>query len=159
MRKAVMASMLVFGMLLAAPAAHAFDSDWRVKGTMLSIDGDESATTMAGLVYGIDFLGMVGAEFDLNTSIVDGEVNAGLSTLDYSATQLGGYGTLTSPGPIYFKAKAGIAYTDVEVGSFSESDSAPAYGIGMGMFGFEIELTRTEWENADVDMLSVSFGF
>lgn len=155
MRKTIVGSMLVLGMMVAAPAAHAFDSDWRVKGSMLSLDGDDSAALNAGIVYGMDFLGMVGAEFDLSTSIVDGEAGP----FDYSATQLGGYATLTTPGPIYFKGKAGLAYNDIEVGNFSESDSAPAYGIGMGFFGFELEYTRTEWEDIDVDMISLSFGF
>lgn len=161
MRKSIVASLLVLGTMVVAPAAHAFDSDWRVKAGMLSIDGDDSAALNAGIVYGIDFLGMIGAEFDLNTSIADGEFPGGA---EYSATQLGGYATLTTPGPIYFKAKAGLAYHDVDAAGFSDSDSAPAFGIGVGMFGFEIEYTRTEYEgffpsSRDVDMISVSYGF
>lgn len=151
--------MLVLGMLVAAPAAQAFDSDWRVKGMAFSIDGDDSPAMNVGVVYGIDFLGMVGAEFEANTSLADGEFDTGLGTVDYSATQLGGYATLTTPGPIYFKGKAGLVYNDIDVGGTSDDDTAPAYGIGMGLFGFEIEYTRTEFQDVDVDMLSVSFGF
>ena len=163
MRKSIIASMLLLGGLVATPAAHALDSDWRVKGAMLSLDGDESAATNVGIVYGIDFLGMFGAEFDLNTTLADGEVSVFGTSVDYSATQLGGYATLTTPGPIYFKAKAGLAYNDIEFSnggnSVSESDSAPSMGVGVGLFGFEIEYTRTEWEDLDVDLLSVSYGF
>ncbi|MDX1444118.1 MAG: hypothetical protein R3270_10170 [Gammaproteobacteria bacterium] len=156
MRKSIIASVLVLGSMLAAPSAMAFDSDWRVKGAAFSVDGDDTAALNAGIVYGIDFLGMIGAEFEANTSIADGEFPGGT---EYSATQLGGYATLTTPGPIYFKAKAGLAYHDVEVGTLSDTDSAPAYGIGLGLFGFELEYTRTEFQETDVDMLSLSFGF
>ena len=153
MRKTILGLLLAFGALAFTPA-HA-DSDWRVKAGMLSVENDDSAATNVGLVYAMDFLGMIGAEFEANTTINDGEILGA----DYSATQLGGYATVTTPGPIYFKAKAGYVYTDADIGGFSESDSDVAYGVGAGFFGLEVEYTRTTFEDLDVDFISVAFGF
>lgn len=155
MRKTILGTLLVFGVLAVTPA-QAFDSDWRVKGGLLSLEDDESAAFNAGVVYAMDFAGMIGAEVEANTSIADGEIVPGL---DYSATQLGGYATLTTPGPIYFKAKAGYVYTDVDTDFGGDSDTDIAYGIGAGFFGFELEYTRTSYEDADIDFLSLAFGF
>lgn len=153
MRKSLIGLLLAFGALAVTPA-HA-DSDWRVKAGMLSVEDDDSAATNVGLVYAMDFLGMIGAEFEANTTVADGEI----SGLDYNATQLGGYATVTTPGPIYFKAKAGYVYTDAEVAGFSDNDTDIAYGVGAGFFGLELEYTRTTYEDLDVDFISVAFGF
>lgn len=155
MRKTVLGMLLAVGALAVTPA-QAFDSDWRVKGGMLSLEDDESAALNAGLVYAIDFVGIIGAEFEGNTSIADGEIVSGV---DYSATQLGGYATLTTPGPIYFKAKAGYVYTDVDTDFGGDSDTDVAYGIGAGFFGFELEYTRTSYNDLDIDFLSLAYGF
>lgn len=155
MRKTILGILLTFGALAVTPA-QAFDSDWRVKGGLLSLEDDESAAFNAGVVYAMDFAGMIGAEVEANTSIADGEI---ISGLDYSATQLGGYATLTTPGPIYFKAKAGYVYTDVDTDFGGDSDTDIAYGIGAGFFGFELEYTRTSYEDVDVDFLSLAYGF
>lgn len=155
MRKTILGTLLVFGVLAVTPA-QAFDSDWRVKGGLLSLEDDESAAFNAGVVYAMDFAGMIGAEVEANTSIADGEIVPGL---DYSATQLGGYATLTTPGPIYFKAKAGYVYTDVDTDFGGDSDTDIAYGIGAGFFGFELEYTRTSYDEGDIDFLSLAYGF
>ncbi len=153
MRKSVIAALLALGALAAAPA-HA-DSDWRVKAGLLSLDGDSSAAKNAGIVYAMDFLGILGAEFEANTSIADGEVGA----VDYSVLQGGAYATLTTPGPIYFKAKAGLVYNDLDVGGFSDNDTSEAFGVGVGFTFVEIEYTRSSINDIDVDFISASFGF
>ncbi len=154
MRNIIIGLSLAFGALAVTPA-QAFDSDWRIKAGLLSLENDDSAATNVGLVYAMDFLGMVGAEIEGNTSIADGE----FGSVDYSATQLGGYATVTTPGPIYFKAKAGYVYTDVDFGGGSENDTDIAYGIGAGFFGFELEYTRTSYDDLDIDFISLAFGF
>lgn len=153
MRKITLGLLFTCAAVLAAPAQA--DSDWRVKAGMLSLEDDDSAATNVGLVYAMDFLGMVGAEFEANTTLNDGD----LAGADYSATQLGGYATLTTPGPIYFKAKAGYVYSDFDIGPFSDNDSDVAYGVGAGFFGFELEYTRTQFNDLDVDFLSLAYGF
>lgn len=157
MRKTIriFGALAVFGLGLAAPSAYAFDSNISVKAGMLSVEDDDSAATQAGIVWGMDFAGMIGAELELNTTIADGEFGPS----DYSATQAGGYAVLMSPGPVYFKGKAGYVYNDFDIGGYSDSDSDVAYGIGVGFFGFEVEYTRSKFMDADVDFLSVSFGF
>lgn len=154
MKKTILGVMLAAGALLATPA-QALDSDLRIKGYMVSVDGDDSAATNLGVVYGLDFLGMIGAEFEASTTISDGEY----AGEDYSVTQVGGFATLMTPGPIYFKAKAGLLYNDFEIGGFSDTNTDPAYGLGLGLFGLEIEYTRSKLGEEDLDMLTVAFGF
>lgn len=136
-------------------SALAFDSDFGVKAGQLSIENDSTSATQVGLVYSMDLAGIFGVEFEGSTTMADGE----FGPLDYSATQLGGYGVVMTPGPIYFKGKAGYVYNDFEVGGASDSDSDVAYGVGVGAFGFEFEYTRSKFQDADVDLLSVSFKF
>lgn len=157
MHKTLIGLLVAGGLLAAAPAqAIVFDSDWRIKGGLLSIENDNDPALNVGVIYAMDFVGIVGAEFEFNTTLRDGE-NA--FSQDYSASQLGGYATLTSPGPIYFKAKAGYVYTDLDTGGASVSDTDASYGIGLGMFGFELEYTRTRFNGSDIDFLSLAFGF
>lgn len=160
--KKALGLVLALGALLAAPA-QAFDSDWRVKGGLMALEDDDSAAMNAGLVYAMDFAGIIGVEFEGNTTISDGEYDVIGGTMDHSSTQLGGYATLTTPGPIYFKAKAGLTYSDVDIGPFSDSGMGEALGIGAGFFGFELEYTRSrvefEGEDLDIDFLSLSYGF
>lgn len=162
MRKSLIGLLLAAGALLAAPA-QAIDSDWRVKAGMLSLENDDSAAINAGLVYAMDFVGIIGAEFEINTSITDGEFDILGTTVDHSTMQLGGYATLTTPGPIYFKAKAGLVHNDVDIGSGNDSSVGEALGVGVGFFGFEVEYTRSTvdfgGEDADIDFISVAFGF
>ncbi len=142
--------------LFVAPAYAIVDTDIGVKAGMLSLDGDTSAAKQAGVVFNFDIVGMVGVEAEFNTTIADGEFGG----VDYSATQLGAYGVLMTPGPVYFKAKAGYLRTDVEFsGIGSDDDQALAYGIGVGFTALEIEYTRTKWNDLDVDIISASFKF
>lgn len=143
--------------------AHAFDSDWRVKAGLLALEDDDSAATNLGLVYAMDFAGIIGAEFEAHTSIADGEYDVLGVSLDHSTRQVGGYATLTTPGPIYFKAKAGLVHSDIDIGPLNDSGVGEAVGIGAGFFGFELEYTRStlefEGEDLDIDYLSLAYGF
>ncbi len=101
---------------------------------------------------------MFGIEGELNTSLADGTFGA----TDYGVTQLGAYGVLMTPGPVYFKAKAGLMYTDVDlVGADATTD--PAYGVGVGfeLFGLvcEVEYAITEANGADADFITIGFKF
>lgn len=162
MRKSIIGLLLTLGVLAATPA-QAFDSDWRVKAGILSLEDDSSSATNVGLVYAMDFAGIIGAEVEANTSIADGDYEVLGVSADHSTTQLGGYATLTTPGPIYFKAKAGLMYSDVEIGGASDSGVGEALGVGMGFFGFELEYTRStvDFSGNDVDMdyISLAYGF
>lgn len=150
---ALAASAALFGF---SGSALAFDSDFGVKAGQLSIDGDSGSATQVGLVYSMDLAGIFGVEFEGNTSMADGDAGGGV---DYSVTQLGGYGVVMTPGPIYFKGKAGYVYNDIDIGGFSDNDTDMAYGVGVGAFGFEFEYTRSKFEDVDIDLLSVSFKF
>lgn len=157
MHKSIIGVLLAVGALAALPA-HA-DSDWRVKAGMLSLEDDSGAATDVGIVYAMDFAGIIGAEFDVNTSIADGEYGP----VDHSNMQAGAYATLTTPGPIYFKAKAGLVYNDVEIGGIGDSSVGEALGVGVGFTFVEIEYTRSTLDfqgtDIDVDYISASFGF
>lgn len=147
------ASAALFGF---SSSALAFDSDFGVKAGQLSIENDSGSATQVGLVYSMDLAGIFGVEFEGNTSVADGDAGLGV---DYSVAQFGGYGVVMTPGPIYFKGKAGYVYNDIDIGGASDSDSDVAYGVGVGAFGFEFEYTRSKFMDADVDLLSVSFKF
>lgn len=160
MRKSLLALFLLTG--FTALPAQALDSKFGVKAGMLSVEGDSGAATQAGVIWTADILGMLGVEFDASTTLSDGDSGFG----DYSATQLGGYGVLMTPGPIYFKAKAGYVYSDFEfdtpLGAVDDSDNDVAYGVGIGfeaLAALEIEYTRTKWLDQDVDLISASFRF
>lgn len=156
MKKSVMfVTLLCLGLAGTAQAG----SSWSVKAGQLSVDGDDSAALQGGIVYQTDIAGMFGLEFEANTSITDGEFQTFLGAADYSVTQLGGFAVVMSPGPIYFKGKAGMTYNDIDIGGASDSDTDVAYGVGVGFFGFEVEYTRTKFQESDVDFISVSFGF
>ena len=154
MRKILLALALVG--LFAAPA-HA-DGNFGIKAGTLSADGDTSSATQVGLVYTWDFGGIVGVEGELNTSLSKGAVGP----VDYGVTQVAGYGVVMSPGPFYFKGKAGLAYTDLDFPGASAKVGA-AYGVGVGFelvgFVWELEWTRSKADSADLDMISLSFKF
>lgn len=158
-KKLAVVTALLAGLFMA-PAHAIVDTDIGVKAGLLSIDGDSTAAKQAGVVFSFDLLGMFGIEAELNTTLADGEYGSGV---DYNATQIGAYGVLMTPGPVYFKAKAGYIRTDVEftsgLGSASESDQDIAYGIGVGFTALEIEYTRTKYLDTDVDIISASFKF
>lgn len=161
MKKFLFASALA---LFAALPAAAADSNFGVKLGQFSVDGDTSSATQVGLVYTWDIAGMFGIEGELNTSLADGSFDpAGPPpAVDYGVTQLGAYGVLMTPGPFYFKAKAGLMYTDVDLAG-ADATTDPAYGVGVGfeLFGLvcEVEYAITEANGADADFITIGFKF
>jgi len=147
----------VLGLAALASTASA-DSNFGVKVGQFSVDGDSSSATQVGLVYTWDIAGMFGIEGEANTSLSKGEAGA----VEYGITQLGAYGVLMTPGPFYFKGKAGYMYTDVDFpGADASSDLAYGVGVGFELLGFvwEVEYTMTEADGADADFISIGFKF
>lgn len=144
--------------LCAALPAAAADSNFGVKLGQFSVDGDSKAATQVGLVYTWDIAGMFGVEGELNTSLSDGTILGA----DYGVTQLGAYGVLMTPGPFYFKAKAGLMYTDPDFAG-ADASTDPGYGVGVGFellgFVWEIEYAKTDADAGDADFISLSFKF
>lgn len=148
--------MFAFAMLIALPAAA--DGNFGVKLGQFSVDGDSSAATQVGLVYTWDLAGMFGIEGELNTSLADGD----FAGTDYGITQAGAYGVLMTPGPFYFKGKAGYMYTDIDFpGADSSSDLAYGVGVGFELFGVacELEYTITDADGTDADFISFGVKF
>jgi hypothetical protein len=151
--------LLALAMLVAVPVAA--DGNFGVKAGQLVVDGTASDATQVGLVYTWDFAGMFGAEAELNTSLAKGEAAPGF---DYSVNQFAAYGVFMTPGPIYLKAKAGLAYTDFNVdGGGGSSSTDPVYGVGGGfeIFGIvmEVEYAIISADAGDADFISVAIKF
>ena len=155
MKKFLFASALA---LFAALPAAAADSNFGVKFGQFSVDGDTDPATQVGLVYTWDLAGIFGIEGEINTSLADGTAGG----TDYGVTQVGAYGVLMTPGPFYFKGKAGLMYTDVDFPG-ADASTDPAYGVGVGfeLLGivWEVEYTITEADGADADFVSIGFKF
>lgn len=154
MRRLIFAAVVA---LLALPAAAA-DSNFGVKAGVLSVDGDSTSATQAGIVYTADVWGMLGFEMDATTSIAKGE----FGPADYGVTQFGAYGVFMTPGPIYLKAKAGYAYTDVDFpGIDANGDLAYGAGFGFEVFGvvMEIEYSMFKADTNDGEMATLSIKF
>jgi hypothetical protein len=137
----------------------AADSNFGIKAGMLAVDGTDSDATQVGMVYTADILGMFGWEADAHISATKGEVVPGL---EYGITQFGAYGVFMTPGPVYLKAKAGYAYTDVDFpGADASSDLAYGLGAGFELFGvvMEVEYTMFDVDGSDAEMVSVGIKF
>lgn len=159
MRKTLLA--LAGAMALAAMPAQA-DSDFGIKAGLMNVESDDSAAKMVGLVYSRDLFGIVGVEFDAMMSVADGDGGGA----DYSARQLGAHAVLMTPGPLWFKAKAGLAHIALDVDGVGDgSKASPSYGIGIGFGLFELELTRSKGEidtifgTAELDTTLVTLNF
>lgn len=139
--------------------SHAYDSGFGIRAGQLSIDGDAGAATQAGLVFSMNLVGMFGLEFEGNTTVSDGSYAFGGNEVDYSVTQFGAYGVFRTPGPVYFKGKAGYVQNDVDFGFTSDKDDDVAYGVGVGFSGLELEYTRSQFFDSDVDFISLTFQF
>ena len=151
--------LITLAMLVAVPVAA--DGNFGVKVGQLVVDGAATDATQAGLVYTWDFAGMFGAEAELNTSLAKGESVPGV---EFSVNQFAAYGVFMTPGPIYLKAKAGLAYTDFNVdGGAGASSTDPVYGVGGGfeVFGIvmEVEYAIISADGGDADFISVAIKF
>lgn len=137
----------------------AADSNFGIKGGVLAIDGTSSDAMQLGIVYTADVLGMFGFEADAHTSATKGEV---VPNAEYGVTQFGAYGVFMTPGPVYLKAKAGYAYTDIDFPT-ADASSDLAYGVGAGfeLFGVacELEYTLFDADGTDAEMISFAIKF
>jgi hypothetical protein len=137
----------------------AADSNFGIKAGIAAVDGTDSDATQVGFVYTADVLGMFGFEADAHTSAAKGEVVPGL---EYGITQFGAYGVFMTPGPVYLKAKAGYAYTDVDFpGADATSDLAYGVGAGFELFGVacEVEYTLFQADTQDAELISFGIKF
>ena len=151
--KKILCALALAGLTAGTAAA---DSNFGIKAGMLAIDGTDSDATQVGFVYTADVLGMFGFEADAHTSATKGEVLPGL---EYGVTQFGAYGVFMTPGPVYLKAKAGYAYTDIDFpGVDANSDLAYGVGAGFELFGVACELEYTMFDADGVDAELISFG-
>lgn len=149
--------LLALAFCAALPAAAA-DSNFGIKAGVLNLDGDTGAATQAGIVYTADIWGMFGFEMDATTSVAKGEV----APLEYGVTQFGAYGVFMTPGPVYVKAKAGYAYTDLDFPTAgSSSDLAYGAGVGFELFGvvMEVEYVLFKADTIDGEMATLSIKF
>jgi hypothetical protein len=144
--------------LFAALPVAAADSNFGVKFGQFSVDTDTSAATQVGLVYTWDIAGMFGIEGEINTSLADGA----FGPVDYGVTQAGAYGVLMTPGPFYFKAKAGYLYTDLDTPGY-DAGAELGYGVGVGFelvgIVWEVEYTITDSDLGDADFISIGVKF
>ena len=151
--KKILCALALAGLTAGTAAA---DSNFGIKAGMLAIDGTDTDATQVGFVYTADVLGMFGFEADAHTSATKGEVVPGL---EYGVTQFGAYGVFMTPGPIYLKAKAGYAYTDIDFpGVDANSDLAYGVGAGFELFGVACELEYTMFDADGNDAEFISFG-
>jgi hypothetical protein len=154
--KKILCALALAGLTAGTAAA---DSNFGIKAGMLAVDGTSSDATQVGFVYTADIMGMFGWEADAHVSAAKGEAIPGA---EYGITQFGAYGVFMTPGPIYLKAKAGYAYTDVDFPT-ADASSDLAYGVGAGfeMFGvvLELEYTMFDADGTDAEMISVGIKF
>jgi len=154
--KKILCALALAGLTAGSAAA---DTNFGIKAGILAVDGTSSDATQAGFVYTADIMGMFGFEADAHVSATKGEVVPGA---EYGITQLGAYGVFMTPGPIYVKAKAGYAYTDVDFpGADASSDVAYGAGVGFELFGVacEVEYTLFDADGVDAEMVSFAIKF
>lgn len=133
----------------------------------LSIDDSGFGSTSSGalmLGYGLPIPVLdLAVEAEYMTTLSDGSGPAGT---DYSASSLGAYAAFRTPGPIYFKLKAGLADTTVDVGGTDFSETLNVLGLGAG-FSIGLAAVEAEWTmyqegsdiGANINMLSVGVKF
>lgn len=109
--------------------------------------------------------GSISVEGELTTSVIKGDANYFGFTGHWGITTLAGYGVFRTDGPMYFKAKAGYLFEDVNVSIGGAtgygSDSGVTFGVGGGMrlsggHTLEIEYTIID---SDVNFLSLGYKF
>jgi hypothetical protein len=132
------------------------DRNFGIKAGPLAVDGTSSDAVNVGFVYTADVLGMFGFEADAHASATKGEAVPGV---EYGITQFGAYGVFMTPGPVYLKAKAGYAYTDIDFpGADASSDLAYGVGAGFELFGVVCEVEYTLFDADGTDAEFISFG-
>lgn len=125
---------------------------------------DATDTVSAVLGYEIISVGFdLSVEGEYTNVIKDGDVDGGGK---WSGTSFGGYAVVRSPGPIYFKGRAGLVQQSIDVGGSSTDETLNAIGAGLGLssglFALEFDYTLLQ-EGSDISdpihMLSVGGRF
>lgn len=125
---------------------------------LVDIDGADDPTNVA-LTLGYEFgivLGDLGLEAEFSRTLSEGEVG----DEDLEVESDGFYAAFLTPGPIYFKLRAGVVDNEVIIGDDADSDGGNAFGAGIGVSAglarFEIEFTRID---SDIDFVSLGVQF
>ncbi len=129
---------------------------------------DETAAASVTLGYElIDFLTADAAlEAEYTQTLDDGDLNLpGGVTADYDYSSYGLFGVFRTPGPAYFRARAGVVHQQFEVrgASTDSNDAAAGIGVGFSLLGLEASLDWTRYLDGDaldeVDYLSFGLRF
>ncbi len=153
---------LSFVLLINTSLTYAAEPYFGVKAGRVIVDEDGlTDATNLGLNIGLSIGTNTAFEGELTTTILEGDVNLGFTSLDWDVTTLAGYFTYRTSSSPYFKLKAGILYEDISIGSFSESDTGLSLGAGVGWdlsktSKLELEMTIIE---ADLTFFSIGFLF
>lgn len=121
---------------------HQAKGKWLIGIKAAKIDNNQQDIKDAdgiGIVLGYEFARPIGSggSSTVELEYIDGDKTdlAGLGIYDANALNL--FFTYRSPGTLYFKAKAGLSYTDIEVItpglSNTFEDVALALGVGLGV--------------------------
>ena len=145
--------------LCLANGAHAdFYLGVKTGPMLVDIDGADDPTNVA-LTLGYEFgivIGDLGLEAEFSRTASKGEVDDD----DLEVESDGFYAAFVTPGPVYFKARAGVVDNEVIIGDDADSDGGNAFGAGFGVSAglarFEIEYTRID---SDVDFISLGVQF
>ncbi len=164
MNKSIYIKTFIFSFILLLNTSFSYASEpyFGVKAGLVIVDEDGlTDATNLGLNIGFPISTNMAFEGELTTTILEGDVDLGFTTLNWDVTTLAGYFTYRTSSSPYFKLKAGILYEDVSIGSFSESDTGLSFGAGVGWnlsktSKLELEMTIIE---ADLTFFSIGFLF
>ncbi len=97
-----------------------------------------------------------GAEAGYTRTVLDGAIDRASGSVDYSASLLAGFLTLTSPSPgIKFRGKLGLQRArfrlDHEADGGNFNSLGPALGVGVLARHWQLELTRSRIDDGDLD--------
>jgi len=157
MSRSTAAPLLALALVLAPAAGHASDVYIGAKaGPMLvDISGADDPTNV-GVTVGYQLgvlVGDIAIEGEYTTSLDDGQVSGAPVDVD----TLGLFLALRTAGPVYFKARGGVASVDTTVGAGDSSSSGIAYGVGLG-FGIGLAQLELEYTAMEDDTRFISLG-
>ncbi|MGD2084324.1 MAG: hypothetical protein PVF91_15285 [Chromatiales bacterium] len=141
---------------LATPAQEGYPSSiyFGPKGGFIEPDAARSDPALnIGGVVGQRLTRWIGWEGELSFTAVDGERNA---NRDWSTNTLAGYAVFRTPGPVFFKARGGLAYWDADHGDDLDLSASLGGGFRLGKAAIDIEYT---WIDDELEYLSGAFLF
>lgn len=154
--------MKIYSRLLAALAliwscGASAEGYFGVVAGLMDVDLPGDSPVNGGLRGGYRWTSGWGVEGEATTSLSDGE----FASVDYSLTTVAFYGTYRTPGSVYFAARAGALYEDVDAGIANGSDTGLSAGLGVGFeageqMNLQLEYTLIE---TDVNFWSASMTF